>query len=98
MNTYKFDGNDDTIYSRLEPTVLANPYEQTIPYELPPSPPQPKVRHNWLSGIPLIGHILIVLLALGPFGLFAFYAVRLQTTGFRLTLTPAHAPSFPITA
>jgi len=92
MNTHKFDGNDDTVYGRLEPTVLANPYEQTIPYELPPSPPPPKVRHNWLRGIAVIGHILIVLLALSAFGLVAFYAGRISTTGIHAAVTPTQAP------
>ncbi len=92
MNTHNFDGNDDTVYGRLEPTVLANPYEQTIPYELPPSPPPPKVRHNWLRGIAVIGHILIVLLALSAFGLVAFYAGRISTTGIHAAVTPTQAP------
>src|SRR5258707_8815359 len=98
MNTHKIDGNDDTVYGRLEPTVLANPYEQTIPYELPPSPPPPPVRRNWLRGIAVIGHILIVLLALGAFGLVAFYAGRMSTTGFHTIVTPTHAPSFTTSA
>src|SRR5260221_4975302 len=92
MNTHMFDGNDDTVYGRLEPTVLANAYEQTIPYELPPSPPPPKVRHSWLRGIAVIGHILIVLLALSAFGLVAFYAGRISTTGIHAAATPTQAP------
>src|SRR5258707_6088160 len=98
MNTHKIDGNDDTVYGRLEPTVLANPYEQTIPYELPRSPPPPAVRRNWLRGIAVIGHILIVLLALAAFGLVAFYAGRMSTTGFHTIVTPTHAPSFTTSA
>jgi hypothetical protein len=98
MNTHKFNGNDDTGYSRLEPTLPANPYEQTIPYELPPIPPPPKVRRNWLRGIAIIGHILIVLLGLGIFGLVAFYAGRISTTGTHTTVTPTQAPLLTPTA